>query len=56
MSNKKRGRPALPVSQRQTYKRLAVYPETHKRIVKNAKAKGEHIIDYVDNVVPIKEK
>lgn len=49
---KKRGRPALPASKRQTYQRLAVYPETHKRIVKNAKKSKMNIVDYVDKEIP----
>ena len=46
----------MPVEHKQVYQRLAIYPETHKRIVKNAKKKGQFIVDYLDEIVPKKEK
>lgn len=55
MNQKKMGRPPKKEG-RQQYQRLAVYPETHSRIVVNAKKKGKHIVDYLDDLVPKKEK
>lgn len=50
--NKKRmGRPPIPKHQRKTYQRMAVKPETYKRIVINSKKSNEKIIDYVDRIV-----
>lgn len=52
---KKQGRPPLPKSLRKVYQRLAVYPATYKRIQDNAKAEGKHIVDYIEEIVPVKE-
>lgn len=48
---KKLGRPPLPKSKLKTYQRMAVYPQTHKRIVKNAKKANMKIVDYMEKEV-----
>lgn len=48
---KKLGRPPLPKGAHQTYDRLAVYPHTKKKILKNAAKKKMNIVDYIEEAV-----
>lgn len=45
------GRPRIPVEERKTYQRIAIYPKTYTVIKKKTNLTDEQIKDYVDRLV-----
>ena len=52
VERKKVGRPKLPEDQKQKYQRVALYPQTHKRIKRHSKKENKNIIDWMEDYIP----
>ncbi len=52
MEKRRPGQPKKPDELKAKYERMAVLPDTYKRIKKNAKKKKMKIVNYIEEIVP----